>query len=61
MVSDDILLVSYDNNSPKDQPVLICGRKTKIGVEVITAFAGAEASELYKKLATPTEKKNDRV
>lgn len=56
----DTILVSYDNSSG-DIPVLVIGRKT-IGharhyVEIINAFQGNEATDLYNKLIT---KKKER-
>lgn len=46
----DCILVSYDNCS-NDEPILIVGRKRlNESVEVINAFGGDEAKELYEKL-----------
>lgn len=46
------VIVSYDNQS-NDIPILIVGRKRKNqSVEVINAFQGDEAVELYKRLTT---------
>ena len=51
------LLVGYDFSSNGDVPVLIVGRKkAKESVEVINAFQGEEAVELFKKL---TERKGN--
>ena len=46
------ILVSYDYNHP-DNAVLIVGRKIfNQSVEIINAFQGDEATELYNKLVT---------
>ena len=48
----DTLLVSI-SFSDKDTGVLVVGRKRKNqSVEIVNAFQGEEALELYKKLAT---------
>lgn len=51
-VTADSLLIGF-NSSDKDSTVLIVGRKTPGEVvEIINAFQGEEAKELYKKLIT---------
>ena len=55
----DTILVSYDFTHGKDKSVLVVGRKQpKETVEIINAFMGEEAEELYKKLITKKEKKD---
>lgn len=55
----DTLLVSI-SFSDKDSGVLIDGRKRKNqSIEIINAFQGDEALELYKKLVTKKEKNNN--
>lgn len=57
----DTLLVSIDFHDP-DTGVLIVGRKTpKQALKIVNAFQGKEALELYKKLTTVKENKNDRI
>ena len=53
----DTLLVSTNFMNGEDTGVLIVGRK-KIGgsVDIVNAFQGEEARELYKKLVTKVEK-----
>ena len=52
----DTLLVSI-SFSEKDKGVLVVGRKRKNqSVEIVNAFQGEEALELYKKLVTQKEK-----
>lgn len=47
----DTFLVCYDKNSPKDQPVLVVGRRNHVGItSVVNIFAGEEADELYNRL-----------
>lgn len=44
-------IVSWDFSN-EDTGVLIIGKQTKGKVEIINAFQGEEAYELYKKLST---------
>lgn len=44
-------IVSWDF-SDEDVGVLIVGKQTKGKVEIVNAFQGEEAYELYKKLST---------
>lgn len=54
----DTLLIGVDFTHNKDTGVLVVGRKQKGGiVEIVNAFQGKEAEELYKKLIT---KKSDK-
>ena len=49
---NDLIFVSYDNHS-NDIPVLIVGRKRlNDSVEIVNAFDGDEAKELYERLIT---------
>ena len=51
------LLVGYDFTNGEDKGVLIVGNKTQgTDVEIINAFQGKEAEELYLKLTTKKEK-----
>ena len=55
----DTILVSI-SFSDKDTGVLIVGRKRKNqSIEIVNAFKGDEALELYKKLVTKKEKSNE--
>ena len=55
----DTLLVSI-SFSDKDTGVLIVGRKRQNqSIEIINAFQGDEALELYKKLVTKKEKNHE--
>lgn len=52
----DTILVSFNPCNSNGDEILIIGRKTPgVAVEVINAFQGREAVELYEKLITPTE------
>lgn len=51
----DTILVSFDH-AHGDIPVLIVGRKSKSGIDIINAFKEDEAKELYQKL---TDKKGE--
>ena len=49
----DTVLVSFNRESPTSDPILIIGRKRKNqSVEIINAFQGDEAVELYNRLIT---------
>lgn len=55
----DTLLVSI-SFSDKDTGVLVVGRKRKNqSIEIINAFQGEEALDLYKKLVTKKEQKHE--
>ena len=50
------IIVSFSKSSEKDSCVLIVGEKQpKKDVEIINAFAGPEAEELWNKLITKKE------
>lgn len=54
---EDTLLVGFCGVHDKDHPVLVVGRKRpNQTVEIINAFEGSEAEELYKKLVTLVKK-----
>lgn len=56
---NDTILVGFDHKEGTDIPVLIVGRKNpKEAVDIINAFQGDEAEELYKRLTTPKEENN---
>ena len=51
----DTLLIGFDFTHGKDNTVLIVGRKRpNQSVDIVNAFQGEEAEELYKKLAGET-------
>lgn len=55
----DTLLVSI-SFSEKDKGVLIVGRKrNNQSIEIVNAFQGDEALELYKRLVTQKEKNHE--
>lgn len=55
--TSDALIIGFDSSAGKDGTVLIVGRKKpREAVDVINAFDGEEALELYKKLITPKAK-----
>jgi len=58
MKTSDSLLVGFDFSHGKDNTVLIVGRKRpNESVEIINAFQGEEAEELYNKLVTQSPSK----
>ena len=49
----DTLLIGFDSTNGKENTVLVVGRKRKNkSVDIINAFQGKEAEELYEKLTT---------
>lgn len=53
----DVLLVGYDFSHGKDSTVLLVGRKKpNDSVDVINAFKGKEAEELYNRLKLKDER-----
>ena len=57
----DTILVSIDLSRNNENAVLVVGRKKpREAVDIINAFKGEEALELYKKLTTP-KAKNDYI
>ena len=62
MKTSDAILVGWDYSKGNDTSVLIVGRKRpNQSVDIINAFQGKEAEELYKKLTTVKEKKNEQT
>lgn len=56
MLKEDTLLVSYCAPSGVDSGILIVGRKNpKQTVDILNAFQGKEALDLYEKLLTKKE------
>lgn len=57
----DAIIVSYDNSS-NDIPILIVGRKRfNQSMDIINAFQGDEAVELYARLTTIKNKDDSNV
>ena len=53
----DTILVSFEPSNSEDTCVLIIGRKRmNESIEIVNAFQGKEALELYKKLITVKSK-----
>ena len=51
--STDTLLVSIDSSTDGDETVLLVGRKRlNESVEIVNAFQGKDAMDLYKQLVT---------
>ena len=56
----DTVLVSFNRESPTSDSILIVGRKRKNqSVEIINAFQGDEAVELYNRLTTVKKSEGD--
>jgi flagellar motor switch protein FliG len=59
MIKDSIL-VSYIENEDPEKSILVVGKKRiNQSAEIINAFSGDEATELYKRLITKREKTNE--
>lgn len=55
--TSDAIIVSVDYTHGEDNTVLIVGRQNENrGIDIINAFQGDEAWELYKKLTTVNKK-----
>lgn len=55
----DTLLVGYARENPYKPPVLIIGReRMNKSVEIINAFEGKDAEELYNRLTTKIKKED---
>ena len=49
----DVLLVSFARENPNSDPVVIVGRRRmNESVDIINAFEGKEALDIYEKLTT---------
>ena len=61
MKSSGSVIVSWDFTNGKDASILLVGQK-KPGkdVDIINAFQGKEAEELYKKLTAVNRKENSK-
>ena len=58
----DSILVSYVKNENPYESVLVVGKKRiNQSVEIINAFGGAEATELWEKLITKRENNNEQM
>lgn len=51
-------IVSWDFSHGHDKAILLVGNQVKGKVEVINAFAGQEAIDIYEKLSKVKENKN---
>lgn len=56
MNSSGAVIVGWDFSHGKDVGVLIVGKQENGQVEIINAFQGEEAKDLYKRLVTRKEK-----
>lgn len=61
MKTADSVIVSVDFSNGKDVGVLIVGRQQNGRVDIINAFQGKEAEELYLKLITPPKEPTDKL
>lgn len=50
------VIVSWDFSHGKDVGILLVGKQTNGRVDVVNAFQGAEAEELYRKLTVKKTK-----
>ena len=47
----DVLIVSYDKGYGSEIPILLVGRNTDKGMEIIKAFEKEEANKVYELLS----------
>lgn len=52
------VIVSWDFSNGRDASILLVGKQVNGRVDIVNAFQGEEAVELYKKLTTVKEKGN---
>ena len=53
----DTLLVSFARENPSSNPIVIIGRKRmNESIDIINAFEGKEALDIYEKLTTVNKK-----
>ena len=53
----DVLLVSFARENPSSDPIVIIGRRQMNGsTDIINAFEGKEALDIYEKLTTANKK-----
>ena len=50
-MDSDVLIVSYDKGYGNEIPVLLVGRNTDKGIEIIKAFERDEANKVYELLS----------
>lgn len=59
MNSYGAVIVSWDFSNGRDSSILLVGEQTNGVVEIINAFQGEEAKELFNRLVTRKEKRDD--
>ena len=50
-MDNDVLIVSYDKGYGNEIPILLVGRNTDKGMEIIKAFEREEANKVYELLS----------
>lgn len=50
-MDNDVLIVSYDKGYGNEIPVLLVGRNTDRGMEIIKVFEREEANKVYEMLS----------
>lgn len=60
MNSYGAVIVSWDFSNGKDHDILLVGKREHGTVEIINAFQGQEARDIYHKLITRKEKQSDQ-
>ena len=50
-MDSDVLIVSYDKGYGNEIPILLVGRNTDKGMEIIKAFEREEANKVYELLS----------
>lgn len=53
----DSLIIGFDFTDGEDTTILIVGKHKNSKMEIVNAFQGQEASELYEKLTTVKKEK----
>lgn len=61
VLPNSTILVGFDFTHGEDNRIMIVGRKQGKMIEVLNAFQGDEAEELFRKLTVPAGKENAKL
>lgn len=61
VLPNSTILVGFDFTHGEGNRIMIVGRKQGKTIEILNAFQGDEAEELFRKLTIPTSKENAKL
>lgn len=61
VLPNSTILVGFDFTHGEDNRIMIVGRKQGKTIEILNAFQGDEAEELFRKLTIPASKENAKL